>query len=233
MVPNARQKEREQGHPIAVFDYDGTCINGQSGSLIATWLMLHGYLSPRSVVGLAWWGICYKLHLPHRQERARELIFGDLGNRPPEEVDRILVEFHDKVLVPRYRKEAINEIERRKQEGCITLLVSATFEVIAREAAKILGVDGFAATKMERDALGYYTGRVEGDVTEGKSKVDTAMSLATTCAKDHPWYLAYAYGDHHSDEELLAAAEHPFVVCPGPTLKRMAHRNGWPIIDWR
>lgn len=227
------QSQRAGTCPIAVFDYDGTCIDGQSGSLIAAWLTRNGYLSPYSVVGLAWWGIRYKLHLPLRQERARELIFRDLGKRSPEEVDRIMVTFHDQVLRPRYRKIAIEEISRRKQEGCLTLLVSATFEPIAREAAKILGVDGFAATRMELDERGKYTGRVRDAVTEGSAKVNTAKALARTCANQKPCTLEYAYGDHHSDVELLARARHPFVVSPGPTLKREARRRRWPILNWK
>lgn len=225
--------QESQGCPVAVFDYDGTCIDGQSGSLIATWLMRNGYLSPYSVVGLAWWGFRYKLHLPFRQERARELIFRDLGKRSPSEVDHIMVTFHDEVLRPRYRKHAIEEIARRRREGCLTLLVSATFEPIAREAAKVLGVDGYAATRMELDDRGRYTGRVQGPVTEGNAKVNTAKALARTCANNRPCTLEYAYGDHHSDVELLSCAKHPFVVSPGPTLKREARKRSWPILRWK
>ena len=64
--------------PLAVFDYDGTCIDGQSGSLISTWLLKGGHLSARAVTGLTWWGIRYKFHLPYRQEHSRELIFDSL-----------------------------------------------------------------------------------------------------------------------------------------------------------
>lgn len=233
MEQEVQRQDARRGRPVAVFDYDGTCIDGQSGSLIATWLMLNGYLSPYSVVGLAWWGVRYKLHLPFRQERARELIFRDLGKREPSEVDRIMVTFHDEVLLPRYRKCATDEIARRRREGCLTLLVSATFDPIAREAAKYLDVDGYAATHMELDAQGHYTGRVLGDVTEGSIKVETAKELARACMNEQPCYLEYAYGDHHSDVELLASAEHPYVVSPGPTLKREARKRGWPILDWK
>ncbi len=225
--------QESQGRPVAVFDYDGTCIEGQSGQLIATWLMRNGYLSRYSVVGLLWWGIRYKLHLPFRQERARELIFRDLGKLTPEEVEQIMITFHDEVLLPRYRKRAIEEIARRREEGCLTLLVSATFETIAREAAKYLGVDGYAATSMEKDEQGHFTGRVQGAVTEGRAKVNTATELARTCSQGCPCYIEYAYGDHHSDVELLSTAKHPFAVSPGPTLRKMARRRSWPILDWK
>ena len=219
--------------PLAVFDYDGTCIDGQSGSLISTWLLKGGHLSARAVTGLTWWGIRYKFHLPYRQEHSRELIFDSLRGYSPEEIDELMVRFHAEVLVPRYRPHALEEVARRKEEGCATVIVSATFEAIAREAAHYLGADGFVATQMERDASGNYTGRVLGDVIAGAAKVAAASAWADGYLGKDSWNLAYAYGDHHSDIELLTAAEHPLAVSPGPTLKREAREHGWPIDDWK
>lgn len=218
--------------PLAVFDYDGTCIDGQSGKLIATWLLKKGHLSARGARGLMWWGLCYKFHLPHRQERARELIFDDLRDYTPEEIHEIMVEFHREVLLPRYRSRALAEIKRRNEEGCATVIISATFESIACEAATYADALGFVATRMETDDTGAYTGRVLGDVIEGEAKVAAAAAWADEVLGKGAWRLAYAYGDHHSDAELLSLAEHPTAVCPGPTLKRVANENGWPIVNW-
>lgn len=233
MSPSTAQQPHDGKRPLAVFDYDGTCIDGQSGSLLSVWLLKNRLLSPRTVTGLVSWGFRYKFHLPYRQERARELIFRDLGPWPREEVFALMARFHDEVLVNKYRPQAMEEIARRKEEGCAVVLISATFKAIAQEAAKTLGVDGYVATQMEVDEWGRYTGRVMGDVIAGEYKVKTAARWADEHLGEGAWYLAYAYGDHHSDMELLAAAEHPFAVSPGPTLKKTAERNGWPIVDWK
>ena len=232
-VPQLSQDPSQARKPVAVFDYDGTCVDGQSGSLISLWLKRKGYLSMRVTIGLAWWGIRYKFHLPFRQERSRELIFWALRDRTPQQIEQIMADFHQEVLVPRYRKRAIEEIALRKQEGCATVVVSATFEDIAREAARYLGADGFVATQMERDEKGNYTGRVLGDVIAGDAKVDAARAWANEALGEGAWNLAYAYGDHHSDIKLLSAAEHPTAVCPGPTLKRYAKEQGWPRANWK
>lgn len=232
-VSQLSQDPSQARKPVAVFDYDGTCVDGQSGHLMFYWLRRKGILSIRAILGLAWWGIRYKLHLPFRQERSRELIFEALQDRTPEQVEQIMIEFHQDVLVPLYRKQAIEEIRLRRQEGCATVVVSATFEDIAREAARYLGADGFVATKMERDEQGNYTGRVQGDVIAGDAKVDAARAWANEAFGEGAWHLAYAYGDHHSDIKLLSAAEHPMTVCPGPTLKRYAKEQGWPRANWK
>lgn len=226
------QQQPSQLTPVAVFDYDGTCINGQSGKLITTWLFKNGYLSIRGMSSLAMWGARYALHIPHREERAREVIFRDLNIYSAKEVEGIMTAFHREVLVPRYRSRAMGEVARRKAEGCVTLLVSATFGAIAHDAAAYLGADGFVATEMERDEQGYYTGRVLGDVVEGEAKVAAAQAWANEKLGKDKWYLAYAYGDHHSDIELLGSATHPIAISPDLTLRRIARKNGWAMSDW-
>ena len=72
-----------QQQKVAVFDFDGTSIDGQSGSLFTRYLFSHGMMSPARLARLAWWGIRYKLHLPFRQDEAREVVFGALRGRKP------------------------------------------------------------------------------------------------------------------------------------------------------
>lgn len=229
----AQQKQPAQRRPVAVFDYDGTCINGESGKLISLWLLRKGYLGIRAAVGLSWWGIRYRLHMPLRQERSRELIYGELASRGADAVRSIMKTIHEEALLPLYRKAAIGEIARQRAEGCATVLVSATFEDVACHAARHLGTDGYVATKMELDNAGEYTGRVLGEVVVGEAKVRAVTRWADEHLGEGSWFLAYAYGDHYTDKTLLSGADHPVVVSPGPTLKRYAREHGWPIANWR
>lgn len=217
---------------LAVFDFDGTCINGQSGALFSRYLQKRGLISFPRALRLGWWGARYVLHLPHRQDEPREVIFDTLGAMDPARVRSIMRDFHDEVLLGRYRSDAVREIGRRRDEGCLTLLVSATFQGIAEVAADHLGVDGFVATLMRRDASGRYTGDVDGDVIQGAAKPRAVRDWADEHIGHGRWTLAYAYGDHHSDEELLASAEHPYAVCPGKTLLSIAKKNDWPVLEW-
>ena len=121
--------------PIAVFDLDGTLVNGQSGSLISLYLLKHGVVDVPRAVRLAWWGARYKLHLPQRQDEPREVILSALNRSMPNDIRQLMRDFHDEVIVPRYRPEALPEIWQRKQEGNVTLLASATFLEVAERAA--------------------------------------------------------------------------------------------------
>lgn len=217
---------------MAVFDFDGTSIGGQSGSLFTRYLFLCHIMSVGRLARLAWWGIRYKTHLPYRQDEARELVFGALRGRSSEEIDDIMKRFHDEVLAPRYRPRALEEVRRCHEEGLVVLLVSATFEPIAEVAARTMGVDGFAATKMERDGNGSYTGRVDGPVVAGAEKYRAVVRWCDEHLGAGRWRLVRAYGDHHTDVDLLSRADNAFAVCPGKTLAVTARRNGWPILDW-
>ncbi len=222
-------------HParLAVFDFDGTIISGQSGSLLARYLFSRGYFSPAKTFRLSWWGIRYALHLPKRQAESREIIFAALNERGSDEIARLMGDFYEKVLTPRYRSHAVDEVRRRHDEGCITLLVSATFQEIAERCAHDLGFDGFIATDMERDAQGNYTGEVEGEVVAGPEKKSAVVRWADEHIGAGAWTVAYAYGDHYSDRDLLGAAVQPFAVTPGRTLRRTARRRDWAILNWK
>ncbi|WP_455136432.1 HAD family hydrolase [Thermophilibacter sp.] len=228
MQPNTADPMRK----VAVFDFDGTSIRGQSGSLFTRYLLRNGHMSALRLLRLMWWGIRYKLHLPYRQEESRELVFGALGGFDSADVDAILEQFHDDVLAPRYRPQALEEVERCHADGLVTLLVSATFEPIAAVAARRMGVDGFAATRMERDASGRYTGRVEGPVVAGAEKYRAVTRWCDEHLGAGAWELERAYADHHSDADLLERADEAFAVCPGKTLRVSAKRRGWPVLDW-
>lgn len=218
---------------LAVFDYDGTIIDGQSGSLFSTYLLRHGLLSKRTAARLVWWGARYKLHLPFRQDESRELIFRDLGSHGYDRTIQIMRDFVREDLVPLERADAVAEVARRASQGMKTVLVSATFHEVARFAAERLGMDGVAATLMERDDSGAFTGRVQGEVVAGPGKVRAVTEWANAEFGEDAWEIACAYGDHFTDEPLLKLAREPFAVCPGTTLRRDARRLGWQTLDWK
>lgn len=217
---------------IAVFDFDGTVISGQSGFLLSAYLLRRHLSSVSRTLKLMWWGARYKLHLPQRQEEARELVVGALTQYSIEFANAVMHDFHREVIEGMYRPQALEEVRRRQAEGCCVLLVSATFEPIAELAAKKLGVDAFLATKMQVGADGHYTSKVDGPVIEGAQKLVSATEWCNQHYGEGNWELAYAYGDHYSDATLLSAAQTPCAVCPGPTLTRLANKRGWTILNW-
>ena len=93
----------EHTRKVAVFDFDGTVISGQSGFLFAAYLYRQHISSLARTLRLAWWGIRYKFHLPQRQEEARELVVGALTEMSAAQADEVMCSFYQDVIAPRFR----------------------------------------------------------------------------------------------------------------------------------
>lgn len=100
------------------------------------------------------------------------------------------------------RSDTLAALQRHREDGDRTVLVSASFEVYLRPLAGLLGVDDVLATRLDvRD--GIVTGALDGPNCRGPEKV----------ARLHDWLgdrstvRIVAYGDSVGDREMLADAD--------------------------
>lgn len=218
---------------IAVFDFDGTSISGNSPVLLVNYLRRCGLLRSGILAGIAAWGIAYKFRLPQNESWVRGLVFSAFEGTPKEETDRFLADFYDKKIDYRFRSAAEKTIQEHLSCGREVWAVSATFEPIVRQAMKTHGYTRQFSTCMKVDENGCYTREVEGMPVEGKEKLRIVIDKANELYGEGNWVLTHAYGDHHSDRELLAAAQNPCAVTPDNPLRRTAKELGWTILDWK
>ncbi len=217
---------------IAVFDFDNTMIDNQTGVIFTRYLLDKGYVSHFTVAKVIGWGAKYFVRLPVEQKRVREYIFSELTNLTPAELVVLSKDFHDTVLMRHYRQDALRELAKLKRLGLTTLVASATFQEIVDDVAEHLGMDGAVGTVMAVDSTGHYTGKVAGEVVQGADKLNAITLWADEHLGAGRWELAYAFGDHHSDIETLDAAKHPAAVNPCFSLWRHAKAESWPILHW-
>ncbi len=217
---------------IAVFDFDGTCTDVQSGALFSRYLFHRGYLSFKTSKRLMKWAFRYVFHMKRSEDEPREALFADLSHLTADEVDSLMVQFHDEKIASQYRSDALDEIIQLQESGYIVLLVSATFAPIAHRAAEVLGIKTVLATEMEKDSDGHYTGKVLGPAVVGEEKTRAVERWADEHIGKDQWVIAKAFGDHYSDADILHASREGYAVSPGGTLKRIAKKNDWTILDW-
>ncbi len=222
-------------HPVelVVFDFDGTSISGNSPVLLVRYLWRCGLLRKSVLTRIAAWGIAYKFRLPQNESWVRGLVFSAFEGTPQAEADEFLANFYDKKIDYRFREAADKEINYHRSLGREVWAVSATFEPIVRQAMKTHGYTRQFSTRMKVDDKGCYTRSVEGTPVEGKEKLRIVTERANQIYGEGNWTLLYAYGDHHSDRDLLAAAKYPCVVTPDNPLSRTAKEQGWKILDWK
>ena len=216
--------------PVAVFDFDGTVLDGQSSVSLVLELIRRRIMKVRSALPVAWWGVRYKLHLPHEQYEVRQKVFSHLARLTTEEVDALVEELYRDLLAPMMREQAIELIERYKAHGVKVFIVSASFEPIIARVADALGVEQIS-TRMEIKN-GRYTAKLAGAPVEGTEKPLQFFARADELYGEDGWRLVAAYGDHHTDIPLLEEAEHAYAVDPDMMLHRAAVDNGWPELKW-
>lgn len=217
---------------IAVFDFDGTSISGNSPVLLVRTLLQQRLLQKRVATRIIGWALAYKFRLPQNESWVRGAVFSAFEGQEKAQVDAYLEDFYRTHLEKIFRPKAQEAVDYHLAHGREVWLVSATFEPIALEAMKHHGYTRCFATRMATDAQGRYTCEVEGLPVEGQEKLARVTAYANAAYGKGKWVLTHAYGDHHSDRTLLEGAQHPYAVTPDRPLRRSAKRKGWTILEW-
>lgn len=217
---------------IAAFDFDGTTLDGNSPVMLVKYLVKKRMLPPTVVARIGAWGIAYKLRLPQNEAWVRGLVFRAFAGMSVAEVDAFLHEFYDAEVAPHVRPQAIAAMNELRDHGVLVACVSATFEPIVLRAMETLPVDLQISTRMRTRADGTYSCEVEGEPVEGDQKMIELRRAANAKWGVGGWELVAAYGDHHSDRAMLAAAKQAFAVCPDRPLSRTARARGYTVCEW-
>ena len=224
----------ESNEPVrlAVFDFDGTCISGNSPLLLVQYMNKRHMLKKSVVVKLAFWGLAYKLRLPQSEAWARHLVFTAFEGKPVEETDEFLYQFYDEVIDPIFKPEIDECMRLHAADGDVVIVISATFEPIVVRAMEKHPFQYQISTRMRTTPEGTYTSEVDGMPVQGEVKVSSVQSFADQTYGRDKWVLDHAYGDHHSDQYVLKAAKHAHAVSPDKPLRNMARDNKWDVLDW-
>lgn len=174
---------------------------------------------------LAFWGIRYKLRLPHRQNLPRELIFKAFTGRKVDEVDKYIDKFFREYLDQTVRKALVQRAKDLAKQGDELIVLSAAFMPTIQSFAKIYNFNNLIGTSMEIDSNNCYTGNVDGNCVAGKKKIEYLVEFADKKYGKDAWEIDYAFADHYTDKKLLKLAKHPYAVCPDDTLRRYANKH--------
>ncbi|MDR2196999.1 MAG: RdgB/HAM1 family non-canonical purine NTP pyrophosphatase [Coriobacteriales bacterium] len=216
---------------IAVFDFDGTILEGHSPVRMVYRLFSRRVIPFGVALKVLWWGVRYRLRFPVRQEVVRSYIFASFGSLTAREVDALMADLYHDELAALIRPAARSAMQACREAGEKTVIVSASFRPLLEQTVLDLGADWFICTEMEV-LNGLYTGRLLRPAPEGKQKIVQLRAWADETFGVGHWRLVRAFGDHYSDEPLLAAAEAPVAVNPDTLLERIARQQGWRIVDW-
>ena len=132
-------------------------------------------------------------------------------------------------ILPRIRPEAQALLEMHIAAGRDVYIVSASPIEIVGELARALDMTGALATVSEIRG-GVYTGRLEGPFCYGEGKAVVMRKLMADRGYDPQ--RCYAYSDSASDLPMMQLVGNPVAVNPDRAMITVAHRRGWPVVEF-
>lgn len=213
----------------AFYDLDGTLLAANSGRIWLSQERRKGALRRRDALQALAFLSAYKLGLVDVR-RALDMAAQALRERDAAEFRDEMSAFYLERIVPLRAPGAFESIRAHQEEGHQTILLTTSTDYLAEAAMVDFRLDDRIATRFEVAPSGKFTGRLEHPVPYHKGKVILAERLAERLGIDLS--RSYFYSDSVTDLPMLRRVGHPRIVNPDPRLRRIAERDGLPLLDW-
>ncbi len=214
----------------AFFDLDRTLMSGSSAYHFGKASYREGLLPlPRLVAdGLSTLVFRFLGASDARSEATRDRILESVAGVGAETFRRMSPTVVDELL-GRIRPEAQALLDMHVEAGRDVYIISASPVEIVSLLAEALEISGGLGTESEI-VDGVYTGRLAAPFCYGEGKAEVIRKLVA----DRGYDLAqcYAYSDSASDLPMMLIVGHPVAVNPDRAMTAVAHRRGWPVVEF-
>jgi len=213
----------------ALFDMDRTLVRVNTGNLYVRWRMKRREAGWRDVVRVAIWMGQYTLGWIDAAKISAEALRSLAG----QEETRFTAECRDwygEMVRAHVAERARVEVERRRREGWVCAILSASTPYVTRPLADDLGIEHVICTTLEVKE-GRFTGDYHRPLCYGAGKVEAATAWAAAHGVDLDQSAFFT--DSVSDLPMLERVGEPRVVNPDPRLRLTAFRRGWPVEIWQ
>ena len=217
---------------LTLFDLDGTLIEGDSDHAFGGFMVDVGWAD-----GQAWRarndGFYADYVAGHLDLDAYiEFTTGAWRKRPLAEALALRERFMQEVMNQQLLEPARALVRRHQDAGDLVAIVTATNEFVTTPLAKAFGVEHLIAVRLERDAQGAYTGRIEGTPSFQGGKIARVHDWLSGLGRQWQEFERVTfYSDSINDLPLLELASHPVATNPAPTLAAIAAERGWPQLN--
>ena len=196
---------------VAVFDFDGTIIYGDSVVNMLKIGQKQGKVSFLLLCKAAAAGALYHLGVISAisSKRAAHAFLSKMSDTERED----FLKSFAKSLVDRARPEAVSQIRAHKAAGDYVILCSASGECYMQYVAPLLGVDALLCTPCDEKGLPC------GENCRGKEKVRRVNAHLKEAGMENAVLVA-GYGDTLGDAPILRKCQEPVLVRPKKKLKK-------------
>lgn len=219
-----------EGRIAAFFDFDKTVISKSTAVQYMYFNLLKKHISYFFFLKFLLYAVLFKLNIL-KFNTIIETVSDFYKGRSFESLEKDSRSFHKRHIKPYYVKNMLKIIEEHREKGHILVLCSAGMDYLLKYPVNDINFDFLLSSRMELDEERKFTGKFVGTMCIGKHKEAFITRLAER--ENIDLKRSYAYSDHHSDYHFLKSVGHPIVVEPTPTLRKIALKEGWPILRHR
>jgi HAD superfamily hydrolase (TIGR01490 family) len=215
----------------AFFDLDRTLLRRSSALALAGSFRERGLISRAQLAKAAVWQLLFVARGVSAEtiRRAAEDGLMVLRGLSPAELQDLVSTALEPVLKPLVYAEPLRLVERHRERGEPSFIVSAALQEIVDALAAELRFEGALGTVCEIGPDGTYTGR-SLRALHGRAKAAAVRELATREQIDLA--ASTAYSDSHADLPFLEAVGNPVAVNPDRRLRRIASERGWQVLEF-
>ncbi len=199
------------------FDLDKTLITKNSYEIVLNVLRRRRVISFRKFLYYRFF-LLMRRNIDKKMKTLAKLFQGVDMNR----LDKVMKAFIFTEFDQIKNLTAVAELEKHNTRDKKIVLVTTSFEPIAKYAARYFHIHDYVATKLEIKN-GKYTGKILGKINYKEEKVNRL--------RDYDFNDSFAYSDHNSDIPLLKKATYRYAVNPNKRLRRYAKNHGWFLLD--
>jgi putative phosphoserine phosphatase / 1-acylglycerol-3-phosphate O-acyltransferase len=235
-VPSSQQASEElieavRSGPVgpkvaAVFDFDGTLIDGYSAAALYEHRFRNREIGPTEVVRT----VRSMMGPTMTEEQFAELVEGGLASwvgRTESDVLELGEQLFSGSVAGSLFHPAWRLVKAHQRAGHTVVIATSATRMQVAPLARELGVDNLLCTEMETDN-GLVTGRVAGRPPWGDGKIAAVREFLA--AHDIDVAESHGYANGNEDVPLLAGLGHPHPVNPQPELAEAARAKGWPVL---
>ena len=215
---------------LAIFDLDGTLLNGDSDYTWGQFLVEKGLVD--SQVYKQANDKFFEEYQAGTLDIHEYLAFSlePLTKFSKEELSKLHNTFMQEKVQPMMQEKANALLKHHKDQGHFLLMITATNQFVTGPIGDALGMDHIIAPVPEI-IDDHYTGKIVGIPSFQAGKVTRLNDwLAAT---GHSMEGSYFYSDSRNDLPLLELVTHPIAVDADETLTKIAQERGWQHISLR
>ena len=212
---------------LAVFDYDGTLIDGFSAADFYLDRLKRRQMGPGELAHLV---SVAKNGLEDAEAFGAFLdtSLAHWAGLPEEDLHATGESLFKGGTAARLRRETFAILEAHRRRGHTLVLASSALPFQTAPIATALEFDHVLCTVAEVGPDGLLTGRVQGTPAWGEEKANRIAALCAELGADIGDTFGYSNGGE--DVPMLRACGTSAAIAPDDTLVREATRHGWPIL---